>query len=133
MTNLPALWKFNVPVAFAGPIPEPYEQLLVADGLNVWSYDVDLEQVTVKPQDDVLGNTPALLLGGASSVLDEFDYAGFFAENETEWVLLAPRSNENGFTRIQLGFTDGQLSRMIFFRQPRAEYVDCPVRRNHRR
>ncbi|HWM29675.1 MAG TPA: outer-membrane lipoprotein carrier protein LolA, partial [Woeseiaceae bacterium] len=44
---------------------EPYEQVLVADGLNVWSYDVDLAQVTVKPQAEVLSSTPALLLGGA--------------------------------------------------------------------
>lgn len=93
---------------------EPYEQVLVADGLNVWSYDVDLEQVTVKPQSEALGNTPALLLGGTSDVLDEFIYSGNFVEDDTEWVLLAPKSTENGFTRVQLGFTDGTLSRMIF-------------------
>lgn len=93
---------------------EPYEQILVADGLNVWTYDVDLEQVTVKPQAEALGNTPALLLGGSIDVLDEFTYSGNFTENDTEWVLLAPRSDENGFTRVQLGFTDGTLSRMIF-------------------
>ena len=28
---------------------DPYEQWLVADGMNIWSYDVDLAQVTVKP------------------------------------------------------------------------------------
>jgi outer membrane lipoprotein carrier protein len=30
--------------------------------LNIWSYDVDLAQVTVKPQAKALANTPALLL-----------------------------------------------------------------------
>ena len=38
------------PADFAGAISEPYEQLLIADGRNIWSYDLDLEQVTVKPQ-----------------------------------------------------------------------------------
>lgn len=93
---------------------EPYEQILMADGLNVWSYDVDLEQVTVKPQDKVLGSTPALLLGGTKNVLDEFDYIGSFTDRETEWVQLAPRSTENGFTKVELGFDSGKLSRMIF-------------------
>jgi outer membrane lipoprotein carrier protein len=75
---------------------------------------VELEQVTVKPQAEVLGSTPALLLGGAINVLDEFDYVGSFTENSTVWVRLAPRSVENGFTRVELGFTDGNLSRMVF-------------------
>src|SRR5690606_18435255 len=51
---------------------QPYEQLLVADGRNVWSYDVDLAQVTVKPQAEVLSSTPALLLGGTRDVLEDF-------------------------------------------------------------
>ena len=33
---------------------EPYEQWLIADGLNIWSYDVDLAQVTVKAQADTI-------------------------------------------------------------------------------
>jgi chaperone LolA len=53
------------PGRFRWVYEEPYEQWLVADGTNIWSYDVDLEQVTVKPQADALANTPALLLGGS--------------------------------------------------------------------
>jgi outer membrane lipoprotein carrier protein len=93
---------------------EPYEQILVADGLNVWSYDVDLEQATVKPQAEVLGSTPALLLGGTANVLDEFNYIGSFTENDTVWVRLEPKTTENGFTRVELGFNDRKLSRMVF-------------------
>ena len=51
------------PGRFRWVYEEPYEQWLVADGANIWSYDVDLEQVTVKPQAEALANTPALLLG----------------------------------------------------------------------
>ena len=93
---------------------EPYEQVLVADGLNVWSYDVDLEQVTVKPQEELLGNTPAALLGGAGDVLDDFDYIGSFVDRGTVWVQLRPISTDNGFTKIELGFNDGTLRRLIF-------------------
>lgn len=102
------------PGRFRWAYSEPYEQILVADGLNVWSYDVDLEQVTVKAQAEVLGSTPALLLGGSKDVLEEFDYVGSFAERDTVWVRLATKTEENGFTRVELGFIDGILSRMIF-------------------
>jgi outer membrane lipoprotein carrier protein len=59
---------------------EPYEQWLVADGLNIWSYDVDLAQVTVKPQAKALANTPALLLGGSEDALSQFIFDGSMVE-----------------------------------------------------
>ena len=102
------------PGRFRWTYTEPYEQLLLADGLNVWSYDIDLEQITVKPQAEVLGSTPALLLGGSKDVLEEFEYVTSFTDRSTVWVVLRPDSDEHGFTRVELGFNDGQLSRMIF-------------------
>ncbi len=102
------------PGRFRWSYTEPYAQILVADGLNVWSYDVDLEQVTVKSQADVLGSTPALLLGGSKDVLDEFEYIGSFTDRGTVWVRLRPKNTENGFTKVELGFTDDKLTRMLF-------------------
>jgi outer membrane lipoprotein carrier protein len=106
--------EIQKPGKFRWTYLEPYEQILVADGLNVWSYDVDLEQVTVKAQAELLASTPALLLGGSQNVLDDFDYIGSFTERDTVWVRLRPKSTENGFTRVELGFSDGKLDRMIF-------------------
>lgn len=102
------------PGRFRWAYTEPYEQLLVADGLNVWSYDVDLAQVIVKPQADVLRNTPALLLGGSDDVLDDFDYLGSYEDRGTVWVRLRPKNSDHGFSKVELGFTDGTLSRMMF-------------------
>lgn len=106
--------EIQKPGKFRWTYLEPYEQILVADGLNVWSYDVELEQVTVKPQAEVLASTPALLFGGSQNVLEDFDYIGSFTERDTVWVRLRPKSTENGFTRVELGFNDAKLSRMIF-------------------
>ncbi len=92
----------------------PYEQILIADGVNIWSYDVDLEQVTVKDQSNALGSTPAILLGGSSDVLDDFDYVGSFSERGTVWVRLRPKDTDSGFNMVELGFTDGELTRMLF-------------------
>lgn len=102
------------PGQFRWVYTEPYEQVLVADGSNIWSYDVDLAQVTVKPQAEVLSNTPASLLGGSPDALEQFDYIGSFVDRGTVWVTLRPKDRDNGFAKVELGFNDGKLSRMLF-------------------
>lgn len=103
------------PGRFHWAYAEPYEQRLVADGLNIWSYDVDLAQVTVKPQEKALANTPALLLGGTQDALTQFQFDGSMVENGTTWVRMIPVDTSSGFERMELGFHEGQLSRMVFF------------------
>lgn len=94
---------------------EPYEQWLVADGVNIWSYDVDLAQVTVKPQAEALANTPALLLSGSPNAMAQFDYQESYAETVTTWVRLVPKNTASGFLKVELGFVEGVLSNMVFF------------------
>lgn len=103
------------PGKFRWTYADPYEQQLVADGLNIWSYDIDLAQVTVKPQAQALANTPALLLGGDAEALSQFRFAGATLENGTTWVRMLPIDTSSGFERMELGFLDGQLTRMAFF------------------
>jgi outer membrane lipoprotein carrier protein len=103
------------PSRFRWAYAEPYEQWLIADGLNVWSYDVDLQQATVKPQKKALSNTPAMLLGGAVTALKQFRFEGSMVENATTWVRMVPVDDSSGFNRVELGFLDGQLARMVFF------------------
>lgn len=103
------------PGRFRWVYAEPYEQWLIADGTNIWSYDVDLEQVTVKPQVDALANTPALLLGGSGEAMEQFEYDGSFEESGLTWVRLVPIDTDSGFRRVELGFYNRQLGRMVFF------------------
>ncbi len=103
------------PTRFRWSYTEPYEQWLVADGLNIWSYDLDLEQVTVKPQAEALANTPALLLGGSENALEQFNFGGTTVETTTTWVRLDPKDKDSGFNRVELGFMDNEMRRMVFF------------------
>lgn len=103
------------PGQFRWSYVDPYEQWLIADGTNIWSYDLDLAQVTVKPQAVALANTPALLLGGAEDALEQFEYQGSYTETVTTWVRLAPKNTDSGFLRVELGFVDDTLSHMVFF------------------
>ncbi len=109
------LLEIERPGRFRWSYSEPYEQWLVADGLNIWSYDVDLAQVTVKPQAEALANTPALLLGGSDDALGQFRFDGSSVEKGTTWVRMIPLDTTSGFERMELGFTGGALTRMVFF------------------
>ena len=91
------------PKRFRWSYADPYEQWLVADGLNIWSYDLDLEQVTVKPQAEALANTPALLLGGSDQALEQFDYGGTTVEKITTWVRLNQKTKAAGSTGSNSG------------------------------
>jgi outer membrane lipoprotein carrier protein len=107
--------RIQRPGRFRWSYTEPYSQVLVADGLNIWSYDADLAQVTVKPQKQALASTPALLLGGSKDALDQFTNEGNFLEDGTTWVRLSPKNTESGFLRVELGFVNDALSQMVFF------------------
>jgi outer membrane lipoprotein carrier protein len=113
--NTIGMLEIQRPGQFRWSYIEPYEQWLVADGVNIWSYDVDLAQVTVKPQAEALANTPALLLGGSAGALDQFEYQGSYVETATTWVRLVPKDTASGFERVELGFVADTLSRMVFF------------------
>jgi outer membrane lipoprotein carrier protein len=106
--------EIDRPGRFRWATDDPYEQWVIADGVNVWSYDVDLAQVTVKPQADALSNTPALLLGGDSGALEDFTIEASSVDDGITWVRMTPADPESGFRRVVLGFEDGKLARMVF-------------------
>jgi len=62
-----------------------------------------------------LANTPALLLGGSENALEQFDFGGTTVEEVTTWVRLDPKNKDSGFNRVELGFIDNELRRMVFF------------------
>jgi outer membrane lipoprotein carrier protein len=100
--------------AAASAQSEQRGQLLVADGKNLWFYDRELAQVTVKPVAAALSATPVMLLSGSSSQLhDSFDIAAAGSHDGLDWVSVKPRTAEADFSSAQLGFERNQLARMI--------------------
>ena len=110
----------------------PYEQLYVADGKNIWMYDRDLEQITVKPQSEALGSTPALLLSTIEPLETNFElrelgeHEGFF------WLELNPKDADSNFDFVKLAM-DGDILRAMEmvdgFGQTTRLYFD-PMTRN---
>jgi len=100
------------PGRFRWEYRQPNEQLIVSDGRNLWLYDKDLEQVTVKPIDESLATTPALLLAGKSSVSESFTISDAGSRDGIDWVLLTPKRADTDFTEFRLGFAGGELRMM---------------------
>jgi outer membrane lipoprotein carrier protein len=106
-------WDYE-PRAAAGAADQS-GQLLVADGKNLWFYDRELAQVTVKPIDAGLSSTPIMLLSGSAPKLrDSFAISAAGNHNGLEWADVKPRSDQADFNDAQLGFRGGQLVRMVF-------------------
>ena len=87
--------------------PQTGDQLLVVDGKNVWSYDRDLQQASVKPVDAALSATPAMLLSGTVDVRKNFTLSPAGQRDGLEWVLVEPRGAEADFRRALFGFDTG--------------------------
>lgn len=88
----------------------PFEQRIVTDGKRLWIYDPDLDQVSIKPFDEGLGETPALLLSGDTKVYERFDVRPLeISGSEFEWLLLTPKEQQSGYESVQLGFDQAGL------------------------
>ena len=89
-------------------------QLLVADGANLWFYDRDLQQATVKPAAAALTATPVMLLSGTPQEMrTAFTVADAGTHDELQWVRVTPRSGTAEFSSAELGFRGAQLVRLV--------------------
>jgi len=89
-------------------------QVMVSDGHNLWYYDRDLQQVTVRPMTAALSATPAMLLSGTVDVRQHFIETSAGKRDGLNWVYTEPRSTEADFKSALFGFdAKGTLQRMI--------------------
>ena len=93
-------------------------QLMVADGKNLWFYDRDLDQVSVKPATIALTATPAGLLSGEGNIRELFTVAPAGRKEGFDWVLVTPKESDADFREARLAFgtgqrQEGELRRMV--------------------
>ncbi len=92
---------------------DPGAQLLVADGSNLWFYDRDLEQVTVRPLSEALPQSPAMLLAGGAELRSAFEQRNAGRSEGLDWVKVLPRDPASDFREASFGFQGTQLARMV--------------------
>src|SRR3990172_4730217 len=100
------------PGKFGWDYQERYKQLIVSDGSKIWIYDRELEQVTVKPIESGLSDTPALLLSGDKPLDQAFVITDLGENGGLEWVELMPKVSDTSFERVRLGFGKDDLQGM---------------------
>jgi outer membrane lipoprotein carrier protein len=94
---------------------KPYKQVYVADGKRLWSYDEDLEQVTIKKQQDMLANSPAIVLSDPANLGRAYDVKAQGIKDRVDWFYLKPHSTDSGFDHVRLGFAGNNLYVMELF------------------
>ena len=88
-------------------------QLLVADGRNLWFYERDLSQVTVRDAREALSATPITLLSGSSTDVQlAFAVSQLPDRDGLEWVAIVPRNSAGDFSRAEIGFRGRVLMAM---------------------
>ena len=97
------LW-LSRPGRFRWNYGEPLEQVVVADGQEVWVYDPGLEQAVVRKQDEMLGDTPAGLLAGNADPSLSYLVEGLGNQEGIDWISIFPKRPDAAFAQIQFGF-----------------------------
>lgn len=90
----------------------PPEQIMVADGRNVWFYDRDLEQVTVRAAGTALSATPAMLLAGTTPLRATFKVMTAERRDGLDWVKVRPLRTGGDFREARFGFSGLELRRL---------------------
>ena len=102
-------FEFSRPNRFRFEYRKPFEQTIVGDGRQVWLYDADLNQVTVRPMSEALGATPAALLAGTALERD-FELKAEPSAQGLEWVQAQPKKKDGSFQALRVGFAGRQLA-----------------------
>jgi outer membrane lipoprotein carrier protein len=99
-------FEFQRPGKFRFDYRKPFVQTLVADGQTLWMHDLDLNQVTARPQSQVLGATPAALLTSASdlqALKKDFQFTPEPDRDGLQWVRATPQSPDGPVRSVMVG------------------------------
>lgn len=103
------------PNKFRWDYKKPYEQQIVSDGKQVFLFDTDLQQVTIRDLSKALGSSPAALLAGGEAVEKSFKLKNATRKDGLTWVLALPKDKDSGFDRVLLGFKAEELRKMEMY------------------
>ncbi len=91
---------------------KPYEQIYVANGKEFLFYDVDLEQITIKPQTKELANTPAMILSNPIIFIQSY-FVRLNKEAYLEEYILTAKKDTAAYAKILLSFKNTRLKTML--------------------
>ncbi len=106
---------FSRPGKFIWKYHSPYVQTLQSDGVSLYIYDKDLNQVTIKRLGAALGASPAAILFGSNNLDRNFKLRDLGPNDGCEWVEAVPRLRDTQFSRINIGMQNGMPRAMELY------------------
>ncbi|MFK8028344.1 MAG: outer membrane lipoprotein chaperone LolA [Gammaproteobacteria bacterium] len=104
------IFELKKPGRFRWHYDPPYSQQIIADGKNLWLFDLELAQATVQPIEKALGSAPIILLTDLKPLSDDFEIREMPESFGLDWVALVPRIQDTEFYRVEIGL-DGNVIR----------------------
>lgn len=87
---------------------QPTEQKIVVDSENLWVYDLDLDQVSVRPIKDIKNEIPLSWLLYNEPIEQKYDIIESTNRNGMNWFNLTPKS-PTFFQSIDVGMKNGEM------------------------
>lgn len=95
---------------FKWVVEDPYPQVIVTEGDTLKIYDPDLEQLTIRPLDEALADTPISLLTRDGVSIGERFHIGRIADEQGETYIIEPTSEATLYREIRLHFDSVSLT-----------------------
>src|SRR5690606_19817583 len=104
-------FSFKRPGKFKWLVEQPYQQLTLSDGKQLYQYDPDLAQVIVRSVDDSVGASPAAILFGSGDLDESFRLSSLPQADGLEWLRAEPRRPGGGMVYVDIGFHEASPAR----------------------
>ena len=103
--------RMQRPGKFRWDYTKPYEQNIVSNGRKIWMYDAELEQVNVRPYEQ-LESSPVNLLDNQQPLDTLFTLQDMPAQEGQNWVKLIPLKADSDFQQMLVGLDNGKIKTM---------------------
>lgn len=103
--------RMQRPGKFRWDYTKPYEQNIVSNGRKIWMYDAELEQVSVRPYEQ-LESSPVNLLDNQQPLDTLFTLQDMPAQEGQDWVKLIPLKADSDFQQMLVGLHKGRIKTM---------------------
>jgi outer membrane lipoprotein carrier protein len=103
-------FEFQRPQQFRFTYQKPFVQAMVSNGQWLWLFDADLNQVTMRKQNQLLGQTPAAFIsssGDLKALQAEFNLKAEPDSEGLQWVRATPKQSDGAVQVIRVGLKLG--------------------------
>ncbi len=106
---------FQRPGKFRWIYETPYEQEIISDGKTLWVFDIDLDQVTIRPASEGLDRSPITILDEPDEIANLYNVEILEERSNEIEIKLVPNYDGAAFKYVILIFSAKKLVAMEIF------------------